>query len=553
MTKRKKTRGAFLFTLVILALTAVGYGTSKNWFREGGDETLGGVPVRRGPLLISELSRGNLKSKDAARLINGLEGSTTIIFLKEEGSTVEEGDLICELDVSNLEDRRVTQEIEVKSAEAALTKSVEQYEIQEIQNETDEEEAQLAFMLAELDLEKFVDLTELPEDYDPHESEPPSEGEWAHELAQGIEAIQIAKLEQAQSEETLKWTQDLHDQGFVQRTELERDRLSVERSKIKVEQALREYELARKYGYQRKLAELQADVQRRDRDILKVQKQAVAKLADLEAERESDRYRLERERERMVEIEEQLAMGKIYAPVGGMLVYQRSGGHRGFGGEIPKEGGAAHERQVIATIPRSGGMTVDVSLHETKLDNVHVGQQVQVKVDAIPGRVFMGRVEYVAAVADSGSWMSNPNQRLYKTEVTMEESTEQMRPGMSCQIEILIEDLQDVLYVPRQSVYLDGSKTVCFVNAEGVVASRAVKVGLDNNKWVVIESGLEEGEEILLAPPPSWQPTEVEQGAAAPKRTGASKQGGRTGASPGGDRGAKPGAKPGGDRGGKRQ
>jgi len=510
MTKRKKKSGPFLFGVVIAALATVGYGASQGWFASDEIEALEGVPVRRGPLRISELSRGNLEAKDAERLINQLEGSATIIFLAEEGTTVEEGQLICELDVSNLEDRNLTQEIEVKAAEANLTKSIEQYEIQEIQNETDMDEAKLALMLAKLDLEKFIDLGEIPEDYDPAVHDAPEEGEWAHELAQAEESIKMARLNLAQDEETLKWTQSLYDEGFVQRTELDRDTLSVEGSKIQLEQAGREYELARRFGYQRKLAELEAGVQRRERDILKTEKQAVAQLADLEAERESDRYRLEREREYLAEIVEQLSYGKIYATIGGMLVYHKSGGsRRSWGsGEVPQEGGTAYERQVIATIPRQGGMTVDVSLHETKLDNVRVGQKVRVKVDAIPGQVFEGKVQYVAAVADSGSWMSNPNQRLYKTEVSLDTSVPEMRPGMSCEIEILVEDLEDVLYVPRQSVYLDGKKPVCFLVVDGEVVTKQVEVGLDNTKWVVIEEGLAEGDTVLLAPPASWEPSQ---------------------------------------------
>ncbi len=521
--------------LVIVGVGTLAYGAREGWFRDSGQVALQGVPVRRGPLRISELSRGNLEAKDAARIIVEYEYGGTIIFLEEEGRYVEEGDLICELDVSDLEDRRVTQEIEVKSAEASLTKSTEQYEIQQIQNQTDMDEARLALKLAQLDLRKFIDLDAMPPDYDPRKDPAPTEGEWAHELAKAEEAIKIARMTLAQDEETLKWTTELHERGFVQRTELERDRLAVESSRIRVEQAEREFELARQFGYQRKLAELEAEVQRRERDILKVEKQAIARLADLEAERESDRYRAQRERETLAEIEEQLGYGKIYAPASGMLVYSRSGGHRWGGGEVPQEGGTVHERQEIATIPRAGGMAVDVSLHETKLDNVRVGQKVFVRIDAIPGQVFEGRVDYVAAVADSGSWMSNPNQRLYKTEVSLDEAVPEMRPGMSCEVEILIEDLEDVLYVPRQAVYLDGKRPVCFVVGDGGIETRPVKVGLDNAKWVVIEEGLTEGELVLLAPPAGWKGKAEGEGGSAPEASSSPgrRYQGRPGSTPG--------------------
>lgn len=509
MSKRKKNNGALLFGLVIAALATVGYGAGQGWFEAAENAALEGVPVRRGPLRISELTRGNLKAKNAVKIINQFEGNASLIYLREEGE-IRAGDLVYEIDTKELKDYQESQDLEVKAAEAALIKSIKEYEIQEIQNQTDMDEAKLALALAKLDLAKFVDLEEIPENYDPALHDAPIEGEWAHELAQAEESIKMATLTLAQDEETHRWTKVLYDQGYAQRTELDRDMLSVEGSKIKLEQAQREFVLARKYGYQRKLAELQAEVQRRTRDILKVEKQAVARLADMESEREEDRYRLGREKERFADVIEQLAYGKMVAPIDGTLVYTRAKSRYG-GGEVPQEGGSVHERQEIASIPREGGMTVEVSLHETKLDNVFAGQKAMVKVDAIPERVFEGQVIKVASVADSGSWMSNPNQRLYMTEITLNEAIPAMRPGMSCEVEILVEDMEDVLYVPRQSVHMDGRKTVCFVVEDGQVVVREVRTGADNSKWVVIEEGVAEGATVLLAPPASWEPSAVEE------------------------------------------
>ena len=79
-----------------------------------------GPQVKRGPMVISVTQRGNLSAKNAEQVRNELEGRTTILSLVPEGSRVEEGDVIAELDVSETEDRRVQQEIAVQNAEAAL-------------------------------------------------------------------------------------------------------------------------------------------------------------------------------------------------------------------------------------------------------------------------------------------------------------------------------------------------------------------------------------------------------------------------------------------------
>jgi HlyD family secretion protein len=491
MTKATMNSRFLLGGIAAILLTAIWGMGPGGWLSEEAMDALEGVPVRRGDLLISESAHGNLEAKDSMRMICELEGRATIIFLAEEGTIVQEGDLICELDVSSLRDRRVTQEISVKNAEASFTKAREQYDIQKIQNTSDIAAAELALVLGEMDLLKYTQ----------------PDGEWEHEIARADESIKLAEEELKQAEETLRWTEQLAANGFVQRTELERDQLSLERARIKLEQSWREKRLKETFERPKRLAELNSDVATREREVLKTEKQARARLADYEAARDSSEFKLEREREKLAKYTDQIGKSHIYSPGTGMLVYSRSRGSswRG-GGEVPEEGKDVYERQEIASIPRAGGMTAIASLHETKLENVRVGQACRITIDAIPDRVFEGEVRFLAAVADSGSWMSNPNQRLYKTEVSIHEGVPEMRPGMSCSIEIMIDMLDNTLYVPRQSVHLDGSRTVAFVQNGSGPQAREVSVGQDNNKWVSIKSGLEEGEIVALSPPASWKP-----------------------------------------------
>jgi len=549
MTKKKKSNGTFVFGVIVAGLGVVGYGAGPGgWFDPEEVAALEGVPVRRGPLRISEVARGNLEAKDSARMVNELEGRTTIIFLAEEGTYVEEGQLICELDVSDLVDRMVSQEISVKNAEASFTKAREQYDIQEIQNTSDIAAAELAKKLADMDLEKF----------EPKPSGEVSDivqgGEWTNDLASAEEKITLAAETLAQAESNLNFSEKLEELGFVQRTKLDEDRLAKQRAEIQLEQAQREYKLMLDFEHDRRLAELQADAETAERDIAKTEKQANAKLADFLAEKLSSEFVLKREEDQLEKMQDQISKATILAPESGMLVYGRRKSSRGMGGgEVPQEGGEVHERQEIATIPRAGGMIADVSLHETKLENVRVGQRCVVNVDALPGQIFEGEVAFLAAVADSGSWMTNPNQRLYKTEVSLTGVVPEMRPGMSCNIEILIDDLEDVLFVPRQAVFLDGDRTVVFVSVNGKQETREVEVGQDNNRSVEIRSGIEEGDIVLLSPPPGWEPAAasdpeslikaVDPGPESVGATQRGKQGDR-----GGDRGDR-----GGDRGGDRR
>jgi len=97
-------------------------------------------------------------------------------------------------------------------------------------------------------------------------------------------------------------------------------------------------------------------------------------------------------------------------------------------------------------------------------------------------------------------------------EVAILGSDPEMRPGMSCLVEIEIESLPDATYVPVQSVHNTPAGNIAFVVLEGGrVEARGVEVGRFNDLWVQVLDGLEEGETVLLQPPPGFEPEPPEQ------------------------------------------
>jgi multidrug efflux pump subunit AcrA (membrane-fusion protein) len=112
--------------------------------------------------------------------------------------------------------------------------------------------------------------------------------------------------------------------------------------------------------------------------------------------------------------------------------------------------------------------------------------------------ILDGRVSFVAMLPDQTSRWTNPNMRLYGTEVVITTPYPGLRPGMSCSIEILVEELADALYVPVQAVHRERKRNLAFVSDHGRVEQREVKVGRFNELWVQVLEGLKEGEIVLL-------------------------------------------------------
>ena len=485
-------------TLVVAALATLAWLGLRpgGWFVGEPEAAVRGVPVRRGPLRISVLEKGNLKAAEAISLKSEIEGQSTILWLIPEGSQVEEGELLCELDVTELIDRKLTQEISVRNADAAFTKSKQTYDIQVSQNQSDIAKAVQTLTFAEQDLKKFDDTK-------------------IFDIAKAEEAIKEAEQAFAQARNQFEWSQKLASNGFLTKTELDSDTLALNRAEIRLTQARREKDLLELYDLPRQRDELVAALEEAQRELERVRLQADARLVDFDADRRTNEDKLKLEQEKLAKLETQIQKAKIVAPRAGMVVYgQQEGGMRGNREPIA-EGTAVRERQEIISIPNASGMIAQASLHESVLKQVRVGQDCIVKIDSLPGKEFHGLVDFVALMPDQGSWWANPNLRVYRTDIKIDSIAEGMRPGMSCAVEILVDELPDTLYVPVQAVFRHQGANVSFVAQPGSYQTRTVEIGRFNEKWVQILTGLAEGEEVLLSPPPGFTLVPGEEAQAA--------------------------------------
>ncbi len=504
MTKSKHTMKRRLgwSGLVAAALAAFFAARGQSFFGGESSEALAGAQVRRGNLLISVTERGNLKARNSISLRSEIEGRTTILWLIPEGTVVEAGEKVAELDASSLVNNRVQQDISVQNADAAYIKAEESLRIQEIQNESDIAKAVQQLEFARIDLEKYL------------------EGDMAQKQKQADEDIKLAEQEEQRAKDKLDWSERLFEREFVQRTEVEADRLAYERASITLERAVRSKDLLHRFDIPKQRAVFDAAVVEAARDLERTKLQAASRLVDFQTAMRTSKSKLDLEREKLEKLERQIEKSVLVAPVAGMIVYGREEGGRMRGDAPVSIGGEVRERQEIISIPGAGGMLAEASIHESVLKQVRVGQPCIVRVDAIPNVEFSGRVTFVAPLPDQNSWWANPNLRVYRSEIAITNPTAEMRPGMSCSIEILIDELKDVLHVPLQAVTNQRGRNLVFVSRREGPEMREVEVGLHNNKWVSIVAGLAEGDTVLLSPPAGFDMRAGEEGDREAPETG---------------------------------
>jgi HlyD family secretion protein len=440
--------------------------------------------VRRGPLTISVLEAGTIKARDQVIIKNEVEGKTTILSLVKEGTMVKKGDLLIELDASRLQDEKIDQQIKVQNAEAAFIRARENLEVVKNQARSEKEKAELEAQFAKEDLVQY------------------QEGEYPKDLKEANAKITLAREELQRAEEKVRWSSVLFKEQYISQSELEADQLSEQKTKLDLDLALADRDLLQNYTYKRKLTELQSNTKQTAMALERTRRKAAADIVQAEAEFRARESEFTRETAKLDKLNEQIAKTRITAPIDGLVVYATSAQSNWRGNTEPlAEGQEIREQQELIYLPATGSVMAEAKIHESNLDKVKIGLPVKVTVDAVPGRVFEGTVDTIAPLPDAVSVWLNPDLKLYASDILLQGDGTGLRTGMSCQVEIIVKQLDDVFYVPVQSVTrVDGVPTV-YVGSGNRFSPRPVELGLDNNRMVRILNGLQFDEKILLNPP----------------------------------------------------
>ncbi len=450
--------------------------------------------VKRGPLRISVTESGTLKSRDRVVVKSEVEGRTTILWLIPEGRHVQKDDLLLELDASRLEDEKTRQQITVLNAEASYIRARENLAVTKSQTESDIAKAKLAHKFAKLDHQKYI------------------KGEYPQEVQQVEADITIARRELIRAKEKLHWSEELEKEGYITKTELEADELALEQKQLKVELSERDLEVLQEYTHVRDLEQKKSDVEQAEKALEREMLQSSADMVQANAELKAKESEYARQKTILAKTIDQIAKCRVVAPVAGMVVYSTTGRGSWRGNVEPmEEGQEVRERQELIYLPTTASMMAEVKVHESSLRKVHQGMEVVITTDALPGKVLPGKVGKIALLPDATMAWLNPDLKVFSTDIYLDGDASEVRPGMSCQAEIIVEEYADTVYVPVQSVLRVGGKPTVYVVGPDGVQPREVELGLDNNRMVRIVNGLQEGERILLAPPlaPSEVRTEV--------------------------------------------
>ncbi|MBT7743611.1 MAG: HlyD family efflux transporter periplasmic adaptor subunit [Opitutae bacterium] len=454
---RKKTRRrGFAAAKTLIGLASGGVVVVGWWFMTAG-ESEEALPdalfeqVVRKEFRLEIVEPGEIESAHNVDVLCEVKSRNSagvnILEIVPEGSQVEKGDFLVRLDDSALQKDLLTQRIDVHQAKALL-----------VQAEADYEAAKLA-------MDEYLS------------------GSYRQDLEQLEGAVFVARENLRRAQEYHDYSQKLAVKGYISETQLEADSFAVEKSRKDLDLSLTKLDVLKVHSRKAKVNDLNASIQTAEARLL------------------SRRNSYELEVAQEAEIEEQISKCLIKAPASGEVTYanRNTSSSSSSDGILIEEGRPVRERQAIIRLPDPSNMRVLAKVNESRIEQVKLGMPVEISIFAARELVLRGHVEKVGEYPIPSASRYTAHIKEYATEVLIENPPKGLRPGMTAKVRVLVEQIPSALQVPLHAVLrVKGASYCLVVDESGNLQARVVRLGSANDSSTVVESGLSEGEQLVV-------------------------------------------------------
>lgn len=278
------------------------------------------------------------------------------------------------------------------------------------------------------------------------------------------------------------------------RQELKELQFDLEYRKLDLEQAQYEspaYQRKMNVAYNKTLRQI--DKKKRDLELRRLN-------LSVRTKRREDRYNYTLHRDSL--LQKAINAATITAPRSGMIMYARNRYRR----KIRVGDHVSQWNPAIASLPDLSVLVSETFVEEIQITKLKKGDSVSITVDAIPGKVYTGKVNKIANI---GQELSGFESKVFSVMIEIDNSDSNLRPAMTSNNNIFINNMHDVITIPREGLFAENGKNFVYLKKGGIVYKQPVGVGNENDSEYVITSGLEENDKILLNLPD--KETEVQE------------------------------------------
>jgi HlyD family secretion protein len=404
--------------------------------------------ITRGDLIVTVTEQGTLESADNTEIKCKVRGQSTVIWVIEGGTEVKPGDELVRLDTLAIEDA-----ISERTKYAHLTRS-------------GAERARADVAIAELAISEYL------------------EGRYRSQLMTLEKDLAIAQSNLRTAQNMLAHAEMMAERGYVSGLEVEEKTFAVTQAELNVEVKKTEIDVLKRFTKAMELETLNGNLN-------------AAKA----------RFAAEEERAKMDAARRDLALEEfeycvIKTERSGLVIYPSAARWK----DAPEieEGATVHKDQVLLLMPDLSKMQVKVGIHESIVDRIKPGLAARI---TLPDKTLDGKVSSVASVTRPAGWWTG-NVVKYDTIIELP-SVEGLKPGMSAEVEVIMDRHEDVLTIPVAAVVETAEGDFCWVKTAKGVKRVSLQLGDTNDAFIVVKVGLKEGDEVVLDPLASIEEAQI--------------------------------------------
>lgn len=186
----------------------------------------------------------------------------------------------------------------------------------------------------------------------------------------------------------------------------------------------------------------------------------------------------------------------IHSPVDGIAVINSM--WKGGSLSDVQEGDEVRPGFAFLQVVNPGQMQVRARVSQADIEDLQVGQTARIHLDAYPELFFSGRVERIAAVAQTSAF--NNKVRVFTVLFHISGSDAKLLPDLSAAVDVELDREPHVLVAPRETILRDKDRTYVRVKSGTGYQKRDVKLGNANDLEQIILSGVEKGAVLLRNP-----------------------------------------------------
>jgi HlyD family secretion protein len=172
-----------------------------------------------------------------------------------------------------------------------------------------------------------------------------------------------------------------------------------------------------------------------------------------------------------------------------------------FGGPI-REGSVIFLSTPVLQFPDLSRMQVSADVAEADFKKIERGQKVFITVDAAEKLITTGKVNRKSLATGIAQRYSESKVKSYEVIIDVDSCHSRMKPGLSTNCEIILQEVKDTLFIPTLAIFEKDSSRVVYVKGKKEFIPVDVETGSSGSSYTIITGGLKGGEEIALTEPP---------------------------------------------------